>query len=695
MKKIITLVIATIFAMACQAQLKSQMDKIVKQNDTLYIRENGHNYKVDTQTITVKLKEGKTLDTKGCSVIRENKLGYIDIEVPAGKKVEEYAKELDESGIFEVVELNSYGEICTVTTNDPFLSNQWHLDRTNVRKAWDLGMGNPNIKVAILDTGIDVNHPDIGMGNDTYKNIDETLGWDFITNSLYSSPINAHGTAVAGIIGAKANNNSLIAGIAGGFHQQGVTLISYRVANDTSVSSSVVDDAILAATDNGVRIINMSLSCIDNSANRSAIDYAFAHGVTLIAASGNQALASPSFPASYSKVFAVGATTMFDERPAYSNYGTGLDLVAPGEWIYTTGLDDDLEIFNKTSSAAPQVAGAAALMLSINPNLTPNGIYTILRNTAEKLSSYTFDSNRWNNEVGYGLLDVDAAVKQALPLEISGDNFICDSMLYYIPNLPSSFYVYWDISKQYYKDSNYLFQTSIWGENQCIVRRHNSVALNNDTLTAYVYDNYGQLIRTLKKCISTRTTAKFYLDYEYSGTPVMMSAWVSENTFATVPLGSIVKMGSPRFRNMNITSSTTLPYFVHNQDSVKFTPYGAFSLQCVSNSSCDAFSLAFGTIIPHDLEPIHFTVSQNGCSLSIRRIQTDSDADSKGDIRYQDEETTNTWKLEIYRYTDGKAVFTEKIEGNQKTISTAGWVHAIYIIRIDIGGQLFTQKIKI
>lgn len=513
MKKIITLVITAIIALTCQAQLKNQMEKMVKQNDTLYIRENGHDYKVDTQTITVKLKEGKTLDTKVCSVIRENKLGYIDITVPEGKQVEEYAKELDESGIFEIVELNSYGEICTVTTNDPYLSNQWYLDRTNVRKAWDYGMGNSTIKVAILDSGMDVNHPDIGMGNDNYKNIDETLGWDYITNSLYSTPINAHGTAVAGIIGAKANNNALVAGIAGGYHQQGVTLISYRVVENTHVSSSVVDDAILAATDNGARIINMSFGCTNNSANRSAIDYAYAHGVTLIAASGNLGWASPTFPASYSKVFAVGATTMFDERRNDSDYGTGLDVVAPGESIYTTGLDNDYTIFYKTSSAAPQVAGAAALMLSVNPNLTPNAIYTILRNTAKKLSSYTFDSNGWNNEVGYGLLDVYAAVTHALPLQISGESFICDSMLYYIPNLPSSLTVFWDISNQYYKDSDYLFETDMWGDTQCIVRRHNSIPLSNDTLTAYVYDNYGQLIRTLKKCISTRTTARFYLDY--------------------------------------------------------------------------------------------------------------------------------------------------------------------------------------
>lgn len=176
---------------------------------------------------------------------------------------------------------------------------------------------------------------------------------------------------------------------------------------------------------------------------------------------------------------------------------------------------------------------------------------------------------------------------------------------------------------------------------------------------------------------------------------MIMSASVSENETAIVPQGAIVKMGSPRFINMNITPSTILPYFVHNQDSVKFIADGLLSLQCVSNSSCDAFTLRFRTRIPNLLEPMNFTVSQNGTSLSINRILNDIERDFNENIRFQDEEVTNTWKLDIYRYTDAKPVFTEKIEGNQKTINTAGWVHGIYIIRIDTGGQIFTQKIKI
>ena len=697
MKKIITLVITAIIALTCQAQLKNQMEKMVKQNDTLYIRENGHDYKVDTQTITVKLKEGKSLDTKGCSVIRENKLGYIDITVPEGKQVEEYAKELDESGIFENVELNTYFDLCSVSINDPYSSALWYLDRTNVRKAWDYGMGNSSIKVAIIDSSVKKDHPDIGYGSDSYKNIDESLGWDFVGGALYSTPVDNHGTHVAGIIGAKTNNGIGTAGIAGGNHQPGITLISYNVVrNDGLASSAVIDDAILVATNNGVKVINISLGGPYNSTIASAINHAYNNGVAIFAATGNDSNSSIKYPASDPKVFAVGASTQIDTRDYSSNYGAGLDIVAPGVNIYSTSANSLIyDTGSGTSYASPQVAGAAALMLSIKPNLTPNAIYTILRNTAEKISSYTFNSNGWNNEVGYGLLDVYAAVNQVLPLEISGDSFICDSMLYYIPNLPSSLTVFWDISNQYYKDSDYLFETDMWGDTQCIVRRHNSIPLSNDTLTAYVCDNYGQVIRTLKKCISTRTTARFYLDYEYSGIPIIMSASVSENETATVPLGAIVKMGSTRFRNMNITPSTTLPYFVHYQDSVKFKPSGIFSLQCVSNTSCDAFSLAFMTKIPQAMASVDFTVYHNGTSLSINRILNDIERDFNENIRFQDEEVTNTWKLDIYRYTDAKPVFTEKIEGNQKTINTAGWVHGIYIIRIDTGGQIFTQKIKI
>lgn len=695
MKKIITFAITAIIALASQAQLKEQSQKLVRQNDILYIRENGHNYKVDTHTITVKLKEGKTLDMKGGSEIRRNKLGFIDIAVPEGKRVEEFAKELNESGIFENVELNIYGELCYVTVNDPYSSHLWHLDSTRVRQAWDYEMGKPTVKVAILDTGIDKDHPDIGFGNNSYKNIDETLGWDYMTNSTYSAPTYYHGTFVAGFVGAKTNNGVGIAGVAGGNGSPGTTMLSYRIGYGSSIDGSIVDDAVISAVDNGAKVINMSFHMSSTTAMNEAIEYAYSHGVNLVAASGNQYSSSIKYPASHPMVIAVGATDNANNRADFSNYGTGLDIVAPGKDVYSTDLYNGYNTDSGTSFAAPQVSGAIALMLSSSPSLLQSEIKNILHSTAQKLTSYTFNTDGWNEEVGYGMLDVCKAIKCA-EMDIVGTDLICDSAIFQVPLPYNNYTVVWNITKNYYANSTTLFQTNYPQSNQCMIKRHNSIMLNNDTLIANIYDNHGLLLRSIKKCISTRPIAMFDLHYEYSGPLVFMPIMATENSITSVPIGSIVKMGSPRFRNMTITpAGSTLPYFEHNQDSVKFSPYGGFSLYCVNNSNCDNFVLSFDTFIPHDPIPIHFAASNEEGSLSITRILNIDKMDMEDNDKYKSMIETKNWQLDIYRYTDSKLVFSGTTEDDQIQINTTRWDSGIYIIRIVVDGQLFTQKIRI
>lgn len=695
MKKIITLAFVALFALTGNAQLKVQTEKLVRHNDTLYIRENGHDYKVDTQTITVKLKEGKTLEAKDGTVIRKSKLGYIDIAVPEGKRVEEYAKELDESGIFENVELNSYGELCTVTINDPYSSSLWHLDSTRVRQAWEYEMGKPTVKVAILDSGIDKDHPDIGFGNNSYKNIDETLGWDYMTNSTYSAPTYYHGTFVAGFVGAKTNNGVGIAGVAGGNGSPGTTMLSYRIGYGPSIDGSIVDDAIISAVDNGAKVINMSFHMSSNTAMNEAIEYAYSHGVNLVAASGNQYNSYINYPASHSMVIAVGATDNTNHRANFSNYGTGLDIVAPGKDVYSTALNNGYDTSSGTSFAAPQVSGTIALMLSSSSSLLQSEIKNILHSTAQKLTSYSFNTNGWNEEVGYGMLDVCQAIKCAR-MDIVGTELICDSAIYQISLPDNNYTVVWSITKNYYANSNNLFHTNYPQNNQCMIKRDNTIALNNDTLIACVYDNYGVLLKTIRKCISTRPTAMFNLDYEYSGQPVLMSAWVSENTTAAVPIGSIVKMGDPRFAGMIINPvGATLPYFEHRVDSVFFSPYSNFSLHCYSNVDCDAFTLSFMTVIPFDLTPLNFAITNGIGMLSITRNQVNSETDIEDVAKFQSITNTKTWQIDIYRYTNGKHIFSKVTEDEQLNISTSAWVPDVYIIRIVVDGQLFTQKIKI
>ena len=124
MRKFFLMGIFALLTISGNAQLKVQSKKLVKKDHVLYLRENGMDYKVDTKTITVKLRDGEILDEKNLFIERQNKLGYIDIIVPEGKDVEGYAKELDESGKFEIVEYNGEG-FCNITSvNDSQASNQ-------------------------------------------------------------------------------------------------------------------------------------------------------------------------------------------------------------------------------------------------------------------------------------------------------------------------------------------------------------------------------------------------------------------------------------------------------------------------------------------------------------------------------------------------------------------------------------------
>lgn len=190
-----------------------------------------------------------------------------------------------------------------------------------------------------------------------------------------------------------------------------------------------VDDAILDAVDKGVKVINMSFGSlgyyypdIDD-----AIETAYDNGVVLVASSGNNNY-FVYYPASHPYVIAVGATDQNNERCSFSNYGDNLELVAPGQGILSTVLQNNYNYDSGTSFAAPQVSGVVALMLSVNPTLTPDQIRSTLRNTCYKIPSYSYTSG-WNNQVGYGLLNAFNAISAILPSMI-GSSVLCDNNVY-------------------------------------------------------------------------------------------------------------------------------------------------------------------------------------------------------------------------------------------------------------------------
>ena len=286
----------------------------------------------------------------------------------------------------------------------------WGIDDIDAERAWggfedtyDVLLNNPtgeNVKVCIIDTGIDYNHPDL-IGN--YKG-----GYDYVDNDddPMDESIVSHGTHVAGIIGAEDNDGGVI-GVA-----PKVDLYAVR-AFDENGFGEVLD--IVAAIDwaiiNEMDIISMSFySDEEFSSVSDAISAAYQAGIVLVASSGNAPIQYDTwvrYPAALDDwVIAVGAVDIDHTRPWWSNYGYELDVVAPGVNIYSTTIGS-WDYMSGTSMAAPMVAGVAALILSVNPTLSNDAVIGILKDTATYLG-WEYD------QYGEGLINAQFAVATAV-----------------------------------------------------------------------------------------------------------------------------------------------------------------------------------------------------------------------------------------------------------------------------------------
>ncbi|MFQ9317599.1 S8 family peptidase [Dysgonomonas mossii] len=331
------------------------------------------------------------------------------------------ANEFYESGLFKFAEPDIIGNLA-VNTNDTYFSKQWNLSGSNSINwvsAYALTQGE-NVKVAIIDKGIEQLHPDLANVLPAYDLVE---GWWYATN-IYGE----HGTACAGIIGATANNNKGIAGIA-----PKVAIQSYAHNFGTQPNAGQQLASGIALASGSADVISCSWGGPTNSFITDAIRYNAGwgrngKGTVVVFATGNDGRSSVSFPANcHSSVIAVGAIGQNGRRSSFSNYGTELDIVAPGEYIPTTDLlygygydsSDYTMKFNGTSAACPHVAAVAALILSINKNLTAQEVKDIIEKTAKKVGGYSYTTvsgrpnGTWNGEVGYGLVDAYNAVLEA------------------------------------------------------------------------------------------------------------------------------------------------------------------------------------------------------------------------------------------------------------------------------------------
>jgi len=280
--------------------------------------------------------------------------------------------------------------VVAASVNDPYVSQQWGWRRVKGDLAYDAGYSGEGVVVALLDTGVDVSHPDLA------ENLME--GWNFVDNNGNVTDVDGHGTMVAGIVAAAANNGIGVAGVA-----SNVTIMPLKVISESGGSLIDINLAIRYAADNGADVIGMSLGGTltkGSIAMETAVNYAYQKGCVLVAAAGNNDTTEPFYPAAYENVIAVSAINETDQKASFSNYGDYIDFCAPGVNIVTTGKDGGYVSGSGTSFAAPFVTGVVAVMLSKYPSLSNGNVTETLRAQAEDLGE-----EGWDPFYGWGLVD--------------------------------------------------------------------------------------------------------------------------------------------------------------------------------------------------------------------------------------------------------------------------------------------------
>jgi len=262
--------------------------------------------------------------------------------------------------------------------NDPKYNTQYAPQRINMPTAWDLNLGNSNVKIAIIDSGIDYNHPDLAGK--------VTKGKDYVNSDNDPMDDNGHGTHCAGNAAAKTNNGVGIAGI--GFN---CSLAAYKVlgAGGSGLTSDTTQ-AIIDATDAGVDVISMSLgSAGESTAEGDAVNYAWNKGVVLVAAAGNDGVTAHHWPGAFENCICVGASDSADAQADFSNFGADwVDVAAPGVDILSTLPGNQYAMESGTSMATPVVAGLVGLMKSYAPDSTNVEIRKALEDNCDDIGTW-------------------------------------------------------------------------------------------------------------------------------------------------------------------------------------------------------------------------------------------------------------------------------------------------------------------
>lgn len=411
----------------------------------------------NSRDLVVKLKPGADLNKLGQLVqmtgakALSGDLGLYKLTIPPGQSLLTSLETLNQSGQVAYAEPNVSFHLpsfqiqqTAIQPDDPNFGLQWNIRSAKIDSAWSIVNSNTAIKVAVIDSGVDPNHPDLVDSLLPLEDIyNEEKGSDVYRNPFTGDTINfggrdgnGHGTHVTGIIAATMNNGIGVAGVAGG----GVKILPIKSTDYAgNTDAATLTAAFQRAIDKGANVINISIGGPASKGTRalqSVIQLALQRNIPIVSATGNESsrnsgnIAPITVPAAYPGVIGVGAHTEYDKVASYSNGGPEIDLIAPGGGGRSSSLREGQQIWSTwpsyntyefyqkrvtstyyastsgTSMACPHVTGVVALLLAREPNLTPAQIRSRLIATSDDLGSPGFDEDS-----GYGKLNALRALQ--------------------------------------------------------------------------------------------------------------------------------------------------------------------------------------------------------------------------------------------------------------------------------------------
>ncbi len=323
--------------------------------------------------------------------------GLYRLRGPAALDVTGAVAALGASGMVLYAEPNYHLQADLIPNDPQFAANQWALPQIHAPDAWDITTGKASVIVADIDTGVAIDHPDLAGKL--------VAGYDFVNDDANPYDDNGHGTYTAGIMAANANNGIGVAGVCWGCRVMPVKILD----KDGGGAISDFAKGIRWAVDHGAKVLNISAGIeYPPRAMGDAVHYATGHGVTVVASAGNTPDGAERWPAAYDDVIAVSANDQNGVAADFASYGNFLDLIAPGVNILSTVWINGRLTYawgDGTSAAAPFVSGAAGLLLSINPNLTPLQVKAALQDSADDMGP-----PGWDPHYGWGRVNVARAL---------------------------------------------------------------------------------------------------------------------------------------------------------------------------------------------------------------------------------------------------------------------------------------------